>query len=85
MAPKKVYGQYQQPTCPFCGKLAIQRNSQGLSVCKEHKDEQLKSMKCTCGSWLDLREGKYGPFFVCVNCGCISMRKALEMKKILTD
>jgi hypothetical protein len=36
-------------------------------------------MKCACGSWLDMKQGKYGVFYVCLHCGPINMRKALDM------
>ena len=35
-------------------------------------------MKCICGSWLELRKGKFGPYFFCIKCGNISFRKAIE-------
>lgn len=40
---------------------------------------------CTCGSWLELRDGKYGTFFLCENCGPISKSKALQMKEITAE
>jgi len=36
-------------------------------------------MKCVCGEWLDIKKGKFGPYFSCMNCGNISWRKGIEM------
>ena len=77
---RKVYGSYQTPKCAICGKLATAKNKQGLEVCRLHKEDELDSIKCTCGSWLDIRQGKYGSYFNCINCGNISFRKGMEIK-----
>ncbi len=76
--PKK-YGQSKVDSCPFCGKMATAHNKEGIPVCPQHKDNKVPEMKCACGDWLDLRSGKFGPFFSCMNCGNISFRKALDM------
>ena len=76
--PKK-YGMSRIDKCPFCGNRAIAKNSQGLLVCKEHKDFKLPDIRCVCGSWLEIRTGKYGPYFFCMNCGNINLKKGLEM------
>jgi len=76
---KKVYGQSQTKACPFCGKLATTKNSQGVETCIDHKSKSMDGMVCSCGSVLQPKEGKYGAFFLCFNCGPISMKKALEM------
>jgi len=60
------------------------KNSQGIPVCKDHKDSTLKNMKCMCGGHLDMLEGKFGVFFNCLRCGNINMRKALEMNPQMT-
>ncbi|MBU1975452.1 MAG: hypothetical protein KKG59_03540 [Nanoarchaeota archaeon] len=75
----KIYGQSKTDTCPFCEKRALTENSQGIPVCIDHKKEQFPELKCACGCWLDLKNGKFGPFFVCENCGIVNMRKAREM------
>lgn len=75
----KRYGQSKVSKCPFCGRDAFSQNSQKIPVCKEHKDNMLKDMKCACGSWLDMREGKFGVFYTCINCGPVNMNKALEV------
>lgn len=79
---KKVYGSYKTPDCPFCGKRATQKNEQGLEVCPEHIKKTMQDIKCTCGSWLETRSGKFGPYFNCINCGNINYQKGLEMKDI---
>jgi topoisomerase IA-like protein len=76
--PKK-YGEYRKDNCPFCEKQATAKNSQGLLVCSEHKDSKLPDIKCLCGSWIEIRIGKFGPYFFCMNCGNINLKKGLEM------
>jgi len=76
---RKVYGQTRVDECPFCGKQAVSKNSQGVPVCVKHKDRELLDLKCVCGGWLDLRDGKFGPYFFCMSCGNVSFRKAIEM------
>ncbi len=75
----KRYGQSKVNKCPFCGRDAFSQNSQKIPVCKDHKDTMMKDMKCACGSWLDMREGKFGVFYTCLNCGPVNMNKALEV------
>ena len=75
----KRYGQSKIDNCPFCNKRALTSNSQGVPVCLEHKGKELNDLKCACGDWLDIRTGKFGPYFVCIRCGNISFRKAMEM------
>jgi hypothetical protein len=75
--PKK-YGQSKVENCPFCGKIGTTKNKQGLAVCTSHKDETLQDVKCVCGEWLEPREGKWGAYFHCLNCGNINLKKALE-------
>jgi len=78
----KRYGQSKLEKCPFCGKTATAENDQGVSTCLEHKQEKLPDMKCACGDYLDIRKGKFGAFFTCMQCGAISMKKALEMNPV---
>lgn len=75
----KIYGQSRVDSCPFCGARAITKNSQGVPVCVNHKNELLDNMKCSCGKYLDILQGKWGPFFRCMDCGCISFRKGMEL------
>jgi hypothetical protein len=81
MKMKKKYGEYQSKTCPFCERRATQKNEQGLDVCHKHTKEFLTEIKCLCGEWLEILQGKYGPFFRCNNCGCMNLRKAMEIKR----
>lgn len=76
---RKTYGQSQITPCPFCSEPSFVRNAQGIPVCNSHKDEAFPDVKCSCGSWLDRKEGKYGTFFVCANCGTVNMRKAISL------
>ena len=78
MRRPKRYGESMVDNCPFCGKIAIVKNKQGVPTCSAHKNEKLKEMKCICGSWLEFRKGKFGPYFFCIKCGNISFRKAIE-------
>ncbi len=75
----KRYGESKVNKCPFCGNAAYYKNAQDVPVCKDHKDKHVKDMKCACGSWLDMKQGKYGVFYVCMHCGPINMKKALDI------
>jgi len=79
---KKVYGKSRSAECPFCGKIATTKNDQGLEVCRFHKQQKLEEIKCVCGSWLEQKVGKFGPYFNCLNCGNINYKKGLEMKSM---
>ena len=74
---KKEYGNYKTDSCPFCGKVATQKNEQGVSVCRLHLKEQVEDRKCQCGKWLELRAGKFGPYFNCINCGNMNYDKGM--------
>lgn len=82
MRYRKVYGQSKNNNCLFCGKLATTTNKQGIPVCSVHKNSRLNDFKCTCGEYLDIKSGKFGIFFVCMNCGTISLNRALEFNKV---
>lgn len=75
----KRYGQSKIENCPFCGKQGVTKNSQGIPVCQSHKEHDIENLKCACGEWLDTREGKWGPYFHCMNCGNINFKKGMEM------
>jgi len=77
----KTYGQSKVDKCPFCGKQGITKNKQGVPVCVKHKNSILGNLKCACGDYLDILDGKYGPYFNCMNCGNINFRKGLEMNQ----
>jgi hypothetical protein len=74
----KRYGQSKVDSCPFCTKQATVQNKQGIPVCQSHKDQNLDNLKCICGSFLEVKSGKFGPYFYCFKCGNINFRKALE-------
>ena len=65
--------------CPFCNKQATASNKQKVPVCIKHRDSELLDLKCICGDWLDLLEGKYGPYFKCMRCGNVSFSRAMEI------
>ena len=76
---KKRYGESRVDNCPFCGKVSVTKNKQGVPVCKEHKEDMLKDLRCVCGELLDVQEGKWGPYFRCMNCGNVNFKKGMEM------
>ena len=78
----KAYGKSQVSHCPFCNRIATQKTESGLIVCHLHTPELLPEIKCTCGSWLEQRSGKYGPYFNCLKCGNINFDKVMEMKAL---
>jgi hypothetical protein len=78
--PKK-YGSYKVDRCPFCDKQAIAKSKQGVPVCLSHKDLAIEDFRCQCNGYLDLMDGKFGPYFKCMKCGNISFSRALEMNK----
>ena len=80
MRMRKTYGQSKQEKCYFCGQTALSENSQGLPACKNHKENILEDKKCVCGEFLDIKKSKWGAFFVCPNCGPISLNKSEEME-----
>jgi len=79
-ARKKTYGEYKTVRCPFCDRLATQKNEQGIEVCHKHVKEAVEEIKCTCGSWLEPKAGKFGRYFNCVNCGNMNYEKAMGIK-----
>ena len=82
MRMRKVYGQSREDTCPWCGKRATVQNKEGLLVCPEHRSDEMPAIRCTCGEWLDLRAGKFGPYLNCMSCGNISFTKGMELKEM---
>lgn len=85
MRYKKVYGESKLTTCLFCGKQATTTNEQEVPVCINHKKAKLNDFKCACGEWLDLRTSKFGIFFTCMNCGTVSLAKALQFNQVYDD
>jgi hypothetical protein len=80
---KKSYGSYQRALCPFCKKEATTKNSQKIPVCQAHKNAVLGEMKCICGNYLTIMEGKYGIFFSCIKCGNISPSRVFEINEVV--
>ncbi len=78
----KRYGESRVDRCPFCGQQATGKNSQGVPVCRNHKESILDDMKCACGSYLDIRTGKFGAYFNCINCGNINFKKAMSINQV---
>ena len=76
----KRYGESKITKCAFCEKQSTAQNQQGVLVCSAHKNFQLDDIKCFCGSWLELRAGKWGPYYNCIRCGNVNFKKAMEMK-----
>ena len=79
-ARKKTYGVYKTVRCPFCDRLATQKNEQGIEVCHKHLKQSVEEIKCTCGSWLEPKSGKFGRYFNCINCGNMNYDKAMGIK-----
>ncbi|MFH0978828.1 MAG: hypothetical protein V1837_06015 [Candidatus Woesearchaeota archaeon] len=77
----KRYGQSKIDKCPFCGKQAIALNKQKVPVCEAHKWNNLDEMKCSCGSYLEMKHGKFGVFFVCFKCGNKNLKQVLEINE----
>ena len=66
--------------CFWCEHLAVTYNEQKIPTCKIHKRNKLKIDKCPlCKGFIELKNGKYGAFFVCDNCGCLNLKKIKEM------
>ncbi|MAE13650.1 hypothetical protein CMO92_03720 [Candidatus Woesearchaeota archaeon] len=76
---KKVYGSYRVDTCPFCQSRALTKNSQQIPVCSQHKNQEATDLKCVCGEWLMIKEGKWGVFGLCLSCGPVSWSKLCEL------
>jgi hypothetical protein len=79
MFHRKVYGESKQNICVICRKAAFTENEQGLPVCNDHKGQHLEDKKCACGSYMDIKKSKWGAFFLCPNCGPISLSKVMAI------
>lgn len=75
------YGQSQSINCPFCGEVTTSKNTQGLPVCRHHTKDEM-NLKCACGDYLDVKDGKFGAYFSCFNCGNVSWGKAMEINDL---
>lgn len=78
----KRYGQSRIEKCPFCGKQATTESKEKVPVCTNHKESILNEMKCMCGEILDLKAGKWGVYFSCMNCGNINGKKVFETNEV---
>ena len=76
---KKIYGMSKKDVCPFCQNQATTTNEQGIPVCIKHKQAIFPDLKCACGDYLDLKKGKFGPYFNCMSCGNLSWAKVMDM------
>jgi hypothetical protein len=76
---RKVYGQSQTSLCPFCGSVAMAKNSQNVPTCTKHAQVLIPEVKCVCGRWLVRRESKFGVFFTCDSCGPVSFTKMMQI------
>ena len=79
---KKEFGKSKTTACPFCARTATHKNAQGLEVCHRYLQQKMEEIKCACGSWLEQKSGPFGPYFNCLNCGNLNLKKALEIKEI---
>lgn len=39
-------------------------------------------MKCVCGSYLEMKKGKFGVFYTCIDCGNLSSAKVFEFNEV---
>jgi hypothetical protein len=74
------YGETQTTTCVICQRPATMKNQQGLPSCIHHRTLSLSDLRCVCGKDLEVREGKFGTFFLCLVCGPQSIRRILELR-----
>lgn len=80
---RKRYGESRVESCPFCGKQGVAKNVQGVPVCLAHKKGVLSELKCACGSYVDIKSGKWGAYANCIRCGNVNLRKVLELNPLL--
>lgn len=76
---RKRYGESRVDSCPFCGRRGVTKNSQGVPVCLAHKGDILSDLKCACGSYVEIKSGKWGAYASCFKCGNVNLGKVLEM------
>ena len=82
MRYREKYGSYEELKCPFCERRATAKNKENIPVCSNHKNQKLPAMKCVCKKYVDLMNGKNGPFFSCVKCGIVSFDRIMEINTI---
>ena len=82
MRMKKKYGSYQELKCPFCESRAITKSKEKIPVCPKHKNQKLPPLRCFCKNYVNLMDGKHGPFFLCVKCGNLAFERIIEINVI---
>ncbi|MFT4250368.1 MAG: hypothetical protein ACMXYD_03335 [Candidatus Woesearchaeota archaeon] len=82
MYGKKRYGESKVERCPFCEKQAYSKNEQGFVVCTDHKNAVMNEMLCACGNILEVHEGKWGAFFVCMDCGAQNRKRVFSQNLV---
>ena len=76
----KKYGEYKLDPCPFCDNSATKRNNQGVPVCHKHSLTELpETITCKCGRYLELKTGKFGNYYSCIQCGNINIKRYLDI------
>jgi hypothetical protein len=79
MFSKGPYGSARTSSCFFCEKPTTTESEEGMPACSDHSKEKLPDKRCACGSSLDIKKSKFGAFFVCMNCGPVSLSKMKRM------
>jgi hypothetical protein len=79
MYSRKRYGESRVNNCPFCSRQGVTKNAQGVPTCLSHKNDALSDLKCACGSYVDVKSGKWGAYASCLRCGNVNLRKVLEI------
>ena len=80
MRNRKIYGQSRINRCTFCDRQATAENRQGFPTCAEHKNRSVDEKRCACGKKLTIMKGKWGPFFLCPDCGAQSPKKVFSLE-----
>ena len=75
----KQYGKSKIDVCPFCDEQAFTLNKQKIPVCNKHRHAVLGGMRCICSEYLELKTGRYGTYFNCLNCGNINSKKIFNI------
>ena len=81
---KRWDGKYKVTKCfvKDCDGQGVTYNPQRIPVCNQHKNTMLKVDKCPlCGGFAEVKQGKYGAFILCAVCGCINIKKYIELTR----
>jgi hypothetical protein len=79
----KSYTERKLNSCPFCGKDAYTVNMVKIPVCLAHKETKEPTLKCMCGTWVDIKVGRYGTYAQCLRCGNVNLDKILEVNGVI--